>query len=170
MDLTIPGGLFLFGQEASVAASGGVAESPQIMVWAVLTAAVILGAVVAIVWLGIRSEQRKRELEHAERMRAIEAGRPLPGDLPWWTPGRVAVAIGAGVPLGAFAVAGSTVIGGDIGPEFVWPSAGAVGVAAVICGTVLAARLPHPTSAPEGRAAKPYVDPDAFEVAGHHHA
>lgn len=169
MDLTITGGLFLFGQEASIAASG-VPDTPRIIAWSALTAAVVLGAVVAIVWLGIRAEQRKRELEHAERMRAIEAGRPLPGDQPWWSPNRVAAAIGAGVPLGALILALAAVQDADVGPEFVWPSAGAVGVAAVICGTVLAARLPHPTSAPEGRANKPYVDPDAFEVAGHHHA
>lgn len=35
---------------------------------------------------GIRLEKTKRELEHKERMRALELGRSLPGDVPWLSP------------------------------------------------------------------------------------
>jgi len=44
---------------------------------------------------GIRLEKTKSELEHTERMRALELGRSLPGDGPWLTPLR------AGVPVAA---------------------------------------------------------------------
>ena len=38
------------------------------------------------VHFGIRLERTKRELEHKERMRALELGRSLPGDGSWLSP------------------------------------------------------------------------------------
>jgi len=38
------------------------------------------------IYLGIRHDKYKRELEHKERMRALELGRSLPGDAPGLTP------------------------------------------------------------------------------------
>ena len=43
-----------------------------------------------------------RELEHAERIKALELGRTLRADDSWWTLPRISVAIGAGVPAVVF--------------------------------------------------------------------
>ena len=140
--------------------------------WAMIAGVAIVMIVVGLpVILGIRSEMRKREMEHTERMRAIELGRPLPGDGGWSSPARLALAIGAGVPIGTLGIAWLAAVSTDEATAFIWPSAGAIGVAAVICGTVLAARIPHESSriAPDPHA-KPVVDPDAFEFANHHHS
>src|SRR4051794_12300341 len=63
--------------------------------------------------LGIRHARHLREFEHAERMKALELGRTLPQDVRWETAPKVAVWIGAGVPIGVFGCAwlASTVIG-----------------------------------------------------------
>ena len=45
-----------------------------------------LGVAYFAIYLGIRQERLKRELEHKERMRALELGRSLPGDIPWLSP------------------------------------------------------------------------------------
>ncbi len=119
--------------------------------------------------------RRERELEHAERMKALELGRPFPGSNfgsdAWRNPARVAVAIGAGVPISVMIVAWlATPEGRSEIAYAIWPAAGAVGVAGVICGTVLAARLPasgRPSRGFETADAKPAADdPDAFDVVG----
>jgi len=77
------------------------------MVWAIYsifqsaasTGAKVLSTVLIIlvpVVLAFRAERQKREMEQAERMRAIELGRPIPGEDGWWTPARMAVGIGVG--------------------------------------------------------------------------
>ena len=55
----------------------------------------------------LRNEQRKRELEHIERMQALEFGRTLPQDEPWWSPLRIGLVIGGAVPLGVFLTLGA---------------------------------------------------------------
>ena len=118
--------------------------------------------------LGIRSEMRKREMEHTERMRAIELGRPLPGEGGWSSLGRLALAIGAGVPLGTLGIGWLAAVSTGEAIAFLWPSAGAVGVTAVICGTVLAARMPREAAriGPDPHA-KPAFDPDAYDAIAH---
>jgi hypothetical protein len=49
--------------------------------------------------------------------------------------------------------------------EEIWMSSGLVGVAGVICGTLLAA-LSRPAVAADRSAAKPVYEPDAFDVVG----
>jgi hypothetical protein len=44
----------------------------------VLGALVFFGAIVLIVWIGSKSEEQKRQLAHAERLRSLELGQPLP--------------------------------------------------------------------------------------------
>ena len=61
--------------------------------------------VIVPVALGIKYARRERELEHAERMKALELGRTLPQDEPLWSPGRLCLAIGVGVPIGVFGFA-----------------------------------------------------------------
>jgi hypothetical protein len=134
--------------------------------------------VTSIVWgpglyFGLRQERQKREMAHAERLRAMELGLPDPGSVSWWTPPRLAAAIGVFVPLGCATLATFATVEttSPVFPFVIWPAAGAVGIAGVIGGTVLASRLggpdAHPSAAPLRDAAKPlWGDPDAYDVAG----
>lgn len=134
---------------------------------------VLLGSLVILVpvWLGIRHAARERQMEHEERMRALELGRPMPGDGPWWSPGRVVVAIGAGVPIGVFSVVWLAILTTGTDGSFAWPAAGGVSLAAVICGTILAVHLPQQAqshSPLDSRSEKPAFDPEAYDIAGQH--
>jgi len=119
-----------------------------------------LGFGVVPMALYVRSEQRKRELEHIERMRALELGRPLPGegeDESWFSPPRIALAVGAGVPLGAFcsAALSSLAIGFH---EPIWIATGMSSMAGVICGSILAGQhLTVRAKAAQPGNAKPYA-------------
>jgi hypothetical protein len=112
--------------------------------------------------MGIRHARIERELEHAERMKALEQGRTLPGDEPWWSPARVCVAIGAGVPVGTFGIA---FLANDTNA---WIAAGLVGGAGVVGGTILAYRYFTQYFQAKSREhidlAKPFVDHDAYDV------
>jgi hypothetical protein len=128
--------------------------------------------------LHFRGERRKRELDHIERMRAIDVGRPYPGQnkfglspIPQWAvPHLIAVAIGAVVPLGAFGCAfAASLIGGY--QKEIWIAAGMVGLGAVVCGTVLAGSAFQKTSSSDPSEhcdsymnSKPNVDEDAYDV------
>ncbi len=135
-------------------------------------------AVMLPFFLHFRGERRKRELEHIERMRAIEVGRPYPGDnrfwlsgIPQWAvPHIIAVAIGAVVPLGVFLFAFLTnlVVGFQ---KDIWIAAGMVGLGSVICGTVLAGTAFQKATPPSEdasfasyRESKPHVEDDAYDV------
>ena len=118
--------------------------------------------------LGIRSEARRREMEHLERMRAIEVGRPFADEPGWWTPARMAIGIGIGVPIGVFAIGLIAAETSGAAP-FIWPSAAAVGVAAVICGTILAVRIPSTETKSTTSPIKPLINPDIYDAAEHQH-
>jgi hypothetical protein len=114
--------------------------------------------------LHYRNEAKKRELEHIERLKAIEFGRTLPQDERWWSPGWTALVIGAGVPIGVFlcVLLASTQVGYH---EQMWIGASSVGISSVICGTILAfqssraRKLGH-----DPDAGKPEVEEDAYDV------
>src|SRR5215831_18079546 len=101
--------------------------------------ALLIPIVVAPTAMGIKYARQVRELEHKERMKALELGRTLPRDEPWWTPPRLAAAMGVGVPVGVFvcAMLASQGPGHDEGP---WIAAIGVGMTGVISGAVLAGR------------------------------
>lgn len=110
----------------------------------------------------------KRQLEHAERMKALELGLTLPGDEPWWSPPKIAVGLGVIVPLGVFFLAwlASESLGSE--PR-IWIAAMIVGTTGVGCGTTLAVRyLAHREQVlmTADRYDKPFVDEDAFDVVG----
>lgn len=121
-----------------------------------------------VVYWGLRHARFTRELEHAERLRALECGETLPKDR-GVNPG---VAIGVAVPCTTFGVA--LVASFCNAGLYAWPAAGAVGVAAVICGTILALNPPPPPPRRPGPPlsrdreanAKPALDPDAIDVVG----
>ena len=127
--------------------------------------------------LHFRAERRKRELDHIERMRAIEVGRSYPGELKnsllafphWAVPHLIALSIGVAVPLGVFLFAFlATLIGGF--HQDVWMASMLVGLGAVICGTVLAYGAFKMTAGPESDHSganvdsKQFIDEDAYDV------
>lgn len=111
-----------------------------------------------------RHERRKRELEHLERMRALELGRRLPQDEPWLSPAKIGALIGVVVPIGAFVPAWlTTQLAGY--HETIWIAAAMVGLAAVICGSILvASSLKKEATPSESAFPKPYVEEDAYDV------
>ena len=118
--------------------------------------------------MGIKHARYLREVEHAERMKAMELGRTLPGDESW-TPAGLAATIGAGVPIAAMLVAfvvSRSTPNPDV-VESIVKMAGMVGLGGVICGTVLAAQQFARRAEPVARPVeKPSYDPDAFDVVG----
>jgi hypothetical protein len=141
--------------------------------------AVLFALVAMPFFLHFRGERRKRELDHIERMRAIEVGRAYPGEgkfglagIPQWiVPHVIAVSIGAVVPLGVFLCAflASLITGFH---KDIWVAASMVGFGGVICGTVLEGVTFSKTSStgePEQAAgaylnSKPHIDEDAYDV------
>jgi hypothetical protein len=114
--------------------------------------------------LHLRNEQRKREFEHIERMQALEFGRTLPQDEPWWSPLRISLVIGGAVPLGAFLTVGSaTAVTGF--HDGMWIAAAIVGMVSVICGSILAGSSNKRAKASSSFAdSKPQIEEDAYDV------
>jgi threonine/homoserine/homoserine lactone efflux protein len=119
------------------------------------------------VHFGIRLERTKRELEHKERMRALELGRSLPGDGSWLSPLRAGVLVAAAVPIGVigFASLSSLSMGYQ---EGTWQVAGVVSCFAVVCGTVLTSlastRQSQDPLESAARIDKEHVEDDAYDV------
>jgi hypothetical protein len=117
--------------------------------------------------LGFKHARYLRQMEHDERMKAMELGQTLAGDQSW-TPASVAMTIGAGVPISAMFIA-FIAAAKQGGSDTIWMAAAMIGVAGVICGTILAAQA----FARQGQAEtnlpteKPAFDPEAFEPIGH---
>ena len=131
--------------------------------------ALMIPIIIVPVALGLKHAKLLRELEHAERMKALELGRTLPQDEPFWTPPKICVMIGAGVPIGVFlcALMASLTVGHH---EEVWGMSSSVSLAAVISGSVLAGkhfnhrwRIESATSYATG---KPMMDADAYDFVG----
>jgi hypothetical protein len=130
-------------------------------------AGITLPIVLVPVIMGIRYARYERQLEHAERIKALELGRTLPKDESWWTLPRISVAIGAGVPASVFFCAWqASESQGD--PKVAWIAASIVGLASVVCGTGLSAWhfFPRDRSADlgDGYQAKSRFDADAYDV------
>src|SRR4051794_14558826 len=96
--------------------------------------ALSLPLVLVPVILGTRHARLGRELEHAERMKAMELGRTLPRDEGWWSLPRISVAIALGVPAAVFFCAWQASATMQ-DPEAPWVAAGIVGLGAVLCGS-----------------------------------
>jgi hypothetical protein len=113
--------------------------------------------------LGIKHARYLREVEHVERMRAMELGH-RPADEHSWTPAGIAGSIGAGVPIAVMFIA--FIAAPRTGPaDALWMAAGMIGVAGVICGSILAAMQFSKGNRPS-TVEKPSYDPDQFDVVG----
>jgi hypothetical protein len=123
-----------------------------------------LGIGALAIVLGIRHDWRKRELEHVERMKAFELGRTLPQDEPWLSPTKIGAFLTTIVPIGVFIIARLTTESAGY-QETIWATAMVVGLAGVICGTVLVATAGKKRAgSPTSTGTKPYVDEDAYDV------
>ena len=126
-----------------------------------------LGVAYFAIYFGLRQEKLKRELEHKERMMALEMGRSLPGDIPWLSPLRVGFLTAVVVPIGVFGLtflsSRSTGFQGDL-----WQGAGIVSVCAIVCGSVVACLGFARQASNEAHAAdlveKTPVEDDAYDV------
>jgi hypothetical protein len=127
-----------------------------------------LGIGYMAVYMGIRHDRYKRDLEHRERMTALELGRSLPGDLPWLSPVLIGFLIAAVVPVAVFVCAwlGTLQAGYH---DNIWQAAGMVGMFAVVSGSVVSGLSQRqgvpkqdPTSATLNH--KPQVEDDAYDV------
>jgi len=120
--------------------------------------------------MGIKYAQKERELDHAERMKALELGRILPRDESWWSPARISVAFGVGVPIGVFLCAAKASVEPNAWSLVIWLSAGVVGLAGVVSGAFLAFHHFEHTANPhrdvDYAGSKPMVEADAFDVVG----
>lgn len=112
----------------------------NIAVLVAIAVVAVLAIVVALpVVLNMRQAARDREFQHAERLKALETGRPMPGE--GASRGSVSGAgVGVWVPIGVFAIAlaaTQTLENSQAAAVAAWVSAGCVGVTGVICGTIL---------------------------------
>src|SRR5579883_384145 len=87
--------------------------------------------------LGLKHARYTRELEHAERMKALELGRVLPQDESWWTAPRLGAFIAVGVPIGVWFCAMMAAESANGSDQF-WVPPTLVSMVAVISGTILA--------------------------------
>jgi hypothetical protein len=136
-----------------------------------VTAIIVLSFTVSIlpIILSFKHSRRKLELDHTERMKAMELGRPVYNqaereDEPWTIAARLAMALGVVVPLGSLGCAfvASLALGFQ---QTIWVMAGMVGLGGVLCGGLLAGQTcsANKSSAEHSRL-KPYVEEDAFDV------
>ena len=129
-------------------------------------AGIAVPIVIVPVALGLKHARAERELEHVERMKALELGRTLPQDEPWWTPIRLSLAIAVGVPVGAFAGRGVLPLVWDGYEGGIWFAASLVGLGGVLSGSWLASRQLTARQGDERAFAKPHFEDDVFDVAG----
>jgi hypothetical protein len=123
-----------------------------------------LGIAALAIVLGIRHDWRKRELEHIQRMKALELGRTLPQDEPWLSPTRIGAFVATIVPIGVFIIARLATESAGY-QETIWVTAMMVGLAGVIGGSVLVATSAKKgAGSPNSAVAKPFVEEDAYDV------
>ncbi len=129
---------------------------------------ILLPIVIVPMALLAKFKTKQRELEHAERMRALDMGRTLPQDEPWTSPGKMAMALVAGVPTIAMGVAWMTTLQTGY-HEDVWMACMAVSVTAIISGSVLAFKhFFGARQTTEHFYAKPHVDPETADFYANH--
>jgi len=137
-----------------------------------------------IVLWGMRHDRLRREMEHAERMKALEVGRdwpvngsdPItvavqaqprargPAD-PVWSLARKCVSLAFWLPVGVFLVTQSRA--NHFG---IWAGTALIASTSLVCATTLVLRRSaagqRPVEVPYQANGKPAYDPDAFDVVG----
>jgi hypothetical protein len=104
----------------------------QLALIVVISVVTILLIVVALpVVLSMRQAARDRQFQHAERLKALELGQPLPGDsTSELSHGRGGAGIGVWVPIGVMGIALAATHDSGDSPAAIatWVAAGSVGV------------------------------------------
>jgi hypothetical protein len=123
-----------------------------------------LGIGYLAVIMGIRHDRYKRDLEHKERMLALELGRPLPGDIPWLSTPRIGFLMAVVVPVCLFGFA--TFSSQVAGPQrIIWEPASIVSAIAIICGSgVVWVGRHYGNEAARAPVEKAAVEDDAYDV------
>jgi hypothetical protein len=137
-------------------------------------------AVISLVAIfgGFMQVRRERMLTHAERMKALELGRSMPDDAATAriraafgkltgsdedaSPSRKCFSTAIWVAFWGFMAAASGAAASTGVALGIAASVGAIGVTAIICGTVLAAK--ESATAPPIGSSKPRIEEDAFDV------
>lgn len=136
----------------------------SILLLVIFASVAVLMIVVALpVVLSMRHAAKDRELLHAERLKALETGRPMPGESA--SRGSAGGAgVGVWVPICVFGIALAATQHSENSQAIgvaVWISAGCVGVTGVICGTILTLN----NAMRESRAARQTVAKPFYEEA-----
>jgi hypothetical protein len=138
-----------------------------------LVLAWIGGLVLMGISFAVKQARRRKEMEHAERMKSLEMGLvPQPSGLDW-PAASICIAVGAGVPIGSFLVAWFATMTSDV-PGEIWLAPVFVSFAAIGSTRKLAFRIIDPKNGLKSvsRAQttstvdKPAFDPDAYDVVG----
>ena len=137
----------------------------------VLGVAFVMSFVSLMIGMALHQGRRRKEREHAERMRAMELGLvPQPSGLDW-PAAAVCIAIGAGVPLGSFAVAWLATLTTNVANEIwfapVFVSFAAIGASKKLTYRMIDAKGGSSVSARPTPVAKPEPSADAYDFAGH---
>lgn len=119
--------------------------------------------------LTFRHVAKKRDLQHIERMKALETGRPVPGES-YWPQAFVCTAIGAGVPVASFLLTLMAWVSRHGTPPEIWIAPTIVSFIAVAGGVHASTTMFRPSRAATPTDAhlngKPSFDPDAYDVVG----
>jgi hypothetical protein len=123
-----------------------------------------LGIGYLAVIMGIRHDRYKRDLEHKERMLALELGRALPGDMSWLSTPLIGFLMAVIVPVSLFGFAAfSSYVAGP--QRSIWEPAGFVSALAIICGSgVVWVGRHYGNEAAHAPVEKAAVEDDAYDV------
>lgn len=144
--------------------------NPNALALVLPIAAMMIPVVIVPTVLILRYATRRREWEHAERMKALEMGQPELGQSvatreSAWPRAAVCIMIGAVLPIVSFALTASLLQSG-LAPEL-WLSPVVVSVVAVPCGCGLAAHLFRSGGSSERPSVKPAAGPEVHDFAGY---
>jgi hypothetical protein len=138
---------------------------------AIIATAVVLGLVILAglpIALSMRYARFDRQLQHAEKMKALEMGinpetPPPPVE---WSPQRLGAAIGVWVPLGVFGATLAFSLSGRLSPE-IWYATAGIGIAGIVGSTIVILRAPVQPSPPAQSVPVPRVTPSKVPMDDH---
>jgi hypothetical protein len=136
-----------------------------LLVGAVVVSVLTFSFVLVLVLLNMA--QRRRGWEHAEHLKALEMRQTISERVSDWARAWVCIAIGAGVPIGAFLFTGLATLLQKV-DSGIWWAPGVVGTTAVYYGYCLATKLFGSSDEADDDEAdndgKPAIDADALDV------
>ncbi len=129
--------------------------------------AITMAAGTACTTIIVKHMRRIAEEKHIQRMHEIDLGMPAASAGVW--PAITCISVGACVPIAAILFGFLSVLRNPAGNP--WPAVAMIGVAGVICGSMMASKIncriaTKAGSKPSGAYQHPAFDPDAYDVAG----